>query len=285
MIQKSKIRKSWYASSGLTKNDWYEQAIAKHAERQNANWSKWNEPVMHFECREKAEKHQKKVYNTICFLLKKHYRTAADAAHTPSKWAKLRTGTPAIWTDYDLDWNMYSKQYGHPGKKYYTYVRLPVLFDLPPVNLRAFDNIINLKCEFVKRKNNISFYNALWVSQERGYNVSLQSGFIAVDWTRNISFHADTTENAEKGLIRKIKRQTQPKEKSYSEWKSTDYITRKKFHQLTGACMEGIEQFCHRARIEDKKRMQIKDIIPLLKKYASSYYDKIAEHAPQLIDN
>ncbi len=285
MIQKSKIRKSWYASSGLTKEEWYEQAIKKHEQRQNAGWSKWDEPVMQFECREKAEKHQKKVYDTICFLLKKHYRTAADAAHTPSKWAKLRTGKPAIWTNYELDWDIYSKQYGHPGKIYHTCIQIPVLFELPPAILRIFDGIVNLKCDFLKRENNISFYDAVWIEQERGFNIALHSGIIAVDWLKHISFHADTMEDAGTGILRKIKKQTQPEKKSYSDWKATDYITKKKFHELTGACMEGINQFCHRARIEDKKRMQIKDIIPLLQKYANYYYDLIKEHAPQLIND
>lgn len=283
MLQKSKIRKSWYASSGLTKEEWYQQAIAKQEERKKLNWNKWYEGEMNFECRKKAKEHQTETQNQIKELLYAYYRTAANAAHFDG--IRKLTGRLAIWTDYTLDWNMYSKNYGHPGREYYTCIQTPVLFDLPPAQLRIFDNIVNLKCEFSNCKDNITIYSATWVKQLSGFNVALQEGFIAVNWKHNISFHADTAENAEKGLIRKVKKETAPpkKEKSYADWKLIDYITRKKFHELTGACMEGIEQFCHRTRIDDKtRRIQIKDLLPLLEKYAKVYYDKVAENAPQL---
>lgn len=281
MIQKSKIRKSWYASSRMIKDEWYQQAVKKNQERlENTNYS----TKMIFDCTLKAKEHQKAVKSEIEELLKQHYKTAYNAAHFSG--FKLMTGKIGVRTDYNLDWDMYSKSYGHPGKEFYTCIKIPVLFDLPPENLRIFDDIVNLKCDFLKRENSISFYNALWIKQGKGFNIEIASGIIAVNWKLNISFHAETLEDAESGLIKKIKKETAPpkKEKVYSEWKPTDYITRKKFHQLTGACMEGIEQFCHRARIDDKKRrMQIKDLLPLLEKHAKTYYDKITEYAPQLL--
>lgn len=283
MIKKSKIRKSWYASSGLTKEEWYQQAIAKHAERQKVREEELN--IIKSDFRIHAEKYQTEIHREIKELLYSYYRTAINAAHFDG--IRFLTGKPAVWTDYNLDWNMYSKSYGHPGREYYTCIQIPVLFDLPPAQLRIFDNIVNLKCEFYKRKETFTIYQATWIKQLAGYNITLQDGFIAVNWEHNISFHADTAENAEKGLIRKVKRETAPakKEKTYADWKPTDYITRKKFHELTGACMEGIQQFCYRARIDEKtRRIQIEKLIPLLEKYAKAYYDKIAEYAPQLIN-
>jgi hypothetical protein len=291
MIQKSKIRKSWYASSRMSKEQYYEYAVEIHDSRKEKrdflyhrnDIIKENIAPEAEKIREKLNKYHYNMCNELETILEKNYRMAYSASHC-EQGKFLFSSTPDIYVQQYSDWNIYSKSTKYPAKVNYNVIKLPRFFELPPQKLRVIDGLVNIEIKHYNNVENINVFKATWVKQEKGNNVSLISGFIAHQ--NNVYYHGITEEEAIKGVQKKYKKLQSSdinSQKSYSNWKLTDYISRTVFHKVTGACMEGIKDFCNKAEIPDnKKRVQIQEIMPLLQKYAPEWYRLVVKNAPQL---
>jgi hypothetical protein len=217
-------------------------------------------------------------------ILGEHYKMAYSASHYKSGSFRISSEIDVYVNQYN-DWNIYSKSTRYPAKVNYNVIKLPRFFQLPPEHLKVIDGLVNVEINhFRNTENNINIFKASWVKQERGNNVSLVEGFIA--HKNNVYYHGLTEEEVIKGINKKINLSKSPNistKKKYEDWKSSDYISRATFHKVTGACMEGIKDFCNKAEIPNtKKRMQIGEVLPLIQEHAPTWYRLIVKNAPQL---
>jgi hypothetical protein len=288
---KSKIRKSWYASSGMKKDEYYEHMVKVHSEREEKRdflYSrdeiiKKNIAPKTQELKDQLAEYHHDVCDKLETILERRYRMAYSASHHESGHFRV-SSQPSVYVSRYNDWNIYSKSTRYPAKVNYNVISLPRFYELPPKYLQIIDGLVNVRIKHYKNVENINVYEAAWVKQEFGNNVSLVYGYIA--HFNNVYYHALDMQEAVKGVQRKYKKLQSPNvsQKAYSEWKPTDYISRIVFHKVTGACMEGIRDFCNKAEIPNtKKRMQIKEVLPLIQEHAPSWYRIIVKNAPQLV--
>jgi hypothetical protein len=256
------VRKSWYACTGLTRDEFINQAIKKNEERKQAK-----QVIKKLGIKEELKKEQMKNAKIIDDQLRKLYRTAHDASHQESLNARI--GKLKIIVDQNISWSIYSKSTRFPAKVFHNEIYLPYFYELPPLHLRVIDNLLNLKINhFCNTKENIHVYEAIWIEQAPGYNVKLINGWIAEK--DNQFYHSKISYyDAVAGLQKKTK------SVSVNNLKITDYINRSIFHKITGACFTGIDNFCNKAGIGSKRRIQIKELLPLLEVHAPFYYQKI----------
>ena len=157
------------------------------------------------------------------------------------------------------DWNYYSKSYGHP--KVFRNVYITVKNDMSIRQIREYgllDGIPTVEIMSEKTFGNINLVHAKIACYDKSKNVYLKKQYIAI--CSEFAYHADTAKKAVSGIQRKMKKALELSEPITLETK----ITRKRYAELTGACMAGIIDFCNRHGLSDKKSIKLLDLMPVL---------------------
>ncbi|BDB14071.1 hypothetical protein [Acidithiobacillus ferrooxidans] len=101
-------------------------------------------------------------------------------------------GKVDAYTDEELDWNYYAKSYGHPKKFYYPTVRVNPDWDetVQLCGLEIVGGMVTLSAKPLTKghrdardvagRHEIAVYESEWVRKGRGFQIYLESGFLAV---------------------------------------------------------------------------------------------------------
>jgi len=176
---------------------------------------------------------------------------------------KYNASSNNIKIDYILDWNYYSKNCKFPKKIYNAMIniknkKIPSEYE--------YDGIINFSLISKKKINDKTIEKMIICKSARGYKIELQTCYIAS--LHDYHYHANSIDKAIKGLNKKIKNNFKLKNLSLES-----EITRKDYHELTGACMLGINNFLKNNNLSHLKKIKISDLLPFIKK--SYGYEKI----------
>ena len=135
----------------------------------------------------------------------------------------------------------------------------------------------------------VQFYPEYVVIEGKKYNVDMSDNFYTIvkkSTTRNgltvidglnrqlrnvwiyknnfVSYHATTKEDAKAGFKRKLKG-FEANIELIKQIKEQGYITRKEYHNLTGACNYGINEFAKRIGKEQEDKLSLDELFKLLK--------------------
>lgn len=160
--------------------------------------------------------------------------------------------------DKSLDYNFYGQSCKKPANIYTINIDIPENWSKNNIEIEKFDNLANIYCKKIRTINHITIYKVIYLNQKRGYDFDFKSCFVAS--INKINYHGDTIKSAVIGLQKKIKKQFK------NHFITLDQeITKKLYHDITGACMIGINAFCksHDLLI-DKKSIKLSDLLPIL---------------------
>ena len=159
-----------------------------------------------------------------------------------------------------LDWEYYSKATKYPKKVVRTTLSIPTAWRrrVQAQGIAHLDGLLTLDAELVDdRPCGCRVFAATWLSQRRGYSLSVVRGFIAFE--ADASYHAETPEKAIAGLNRKLK----SRESDWSKKAPHAYAKLLKLVEkagpvdvtlddarAAGACDTGIRQWCSRADLD-----------------------------------
>lgn len=170
--------------------------------------------------------------------------------------------------EQELDWNGYSKKTKYP-KKVYTHIYY-IPWSARPWDIEKghFDNMFNLRCAKKRSIGNITIYSVTYIKERKGYDKDLIPAVVAS--TGSYHYHAETEQEAVKGLRKKLKRNQRRYDISLDS-----YLSKKKYHEITGACYQGIESWCESHGINPNARMKVREILPILEQEQPYGADKI----------
>lgn len=130
--------------------------------------------------------------------------------------------------------------------------------------------LYNLECILIKKIGEVELFKAKWLKKMRGFNFTVENGFIAS--YENYNFHSVNSENeAIDGLRKKI-----TGEEKLHKINEQTKIGIKLFKKLTGACSPGIENFCNKCSIS-KKQYKAIDLINILRNNNQNHYADLIE--------
>jgi hypothetical protein len=157
------------------------------------------------------------------------------------------------WLDYDG----YSKSYGHPMTCYNHHVIVPAGWCEQKIEVVEFDGIRNWKCRKISQIGEVSIYDVVYLHEMRGFEKEFKSCFVASSGIYH--YHAESQKKAIEGLRKKIKRN-----KTRYQITLDTYMSREKYHRLTGACREGITDWCESHGVDPTGRMKVRELLPIL---------------------
>jgi ribosomal protein L31E len=172
--------------------------------------------------------------------------------------------------DKELDWNFYARSCNKPANIYTINIEIPENWSKKNIEVSKFDGLKNVYCKKIRTINNINVYAVIYLKQKKGYDFSFEKSFVASN--NKYSYHADSIKTAIIGLRKKIKRHIKKHFLTLEQ-----EITKSMYHEITGACMSGINAFCDAHDLTDKKSIKVKDLIPLLEIKKSYGLTKIKE--------
>lgn len=281
-------KKSFYAKTGMTKEEFLTHAKTVHESRKEKNeFLSKRDFILKNSLQQlysqAVENHKANVI-ALDKLIDANYRASGSASYC-SKPIAFVSNRFTVETTSRFFWQQYTKRKSYPRQEYYLVAHLPLFYELPPKHLQIMDGLLNIQVEYNMVINDCIIYKAIWIEQGQGYSIKQKEGYIALYNATYYHYEGEDKLVASLKCIAKYKKQNASVKtvKQYSEWKLTDTISRKQFHTLTGACYSGIASFCAKAGIEDSiKKIRISDVMPLLQKYAKFYYDLVIRNAPQL---
>jgi hypothetical protein len=247
-MNKSDVKKYMYKNTCKNKEIFWKNVVEKRNERTNNK--KYN-------MMDKYTKIQYRYLNKIDIAKKEKIQNIImDGIGNPKNCQiNFLVGDPQK-SKYTHSTNKYM-QYNH---KYTTlihhfdvYITNKLTIDMPKI-----EGLYNVYCKKLREIGDITMYKATWLNRHRGYNFSFKSGYVAVSNDSIISYHAATIKDAIKGIKRKIKKQ-----KTNININSNEYITLKRFIEITGACNEGCKAFLYKHNIIAKK-IKVPELIKLL---------------------
>jgi hypothetical protein len=160
---------------------------------------------------------------------------------------------------YDYDY--YSKSYGHPKKWTSSKINLDVTkIKLAEKDLLKIDNIINIEILSKKKFNNIIFLHTRSAKFNKYKKFDIVKYYIVYDGS--IAYHSEkSVKHAFAGYQRKMKKI------AFEQTGLTldTEITRSIYAKITGACKAGIEEFCIKNGLENKKKMKLSELLPFIK--------------------
>ena len=167
-----------------------------------------------------------------------------------------------------LDWDGYSKRTKYP-KKIYTH-KYYIPWSARPWDIAKahFDGLYNLRCTEKRNIGSITIYSVTYIKERKGYDKDLISAVVASNGTYH--YHADSEKEAIAGLRKKLKRNQRRYDISLDS-----YLSKKKYHEITGACYQGIEAWCGKHGINPNARMKVREILPILEQERPYGADKI----------
>lgn len=126
-------------------------------------------------------------------------------------------------------------------------------------HIEELDGMMTLDAHRLMSPEGIELYAATWAAQSRGYSVTTHRGFIAV--SGGLSFHADTAEQALKGIRRKVAAAGRPARARVSPLHLAieEFVKRYQRYDVTvdlddardsGSCEYGIRTWCEAAGLD-----------------------------------
>lgn len=173
--------------------------------------------------------------------------------------SKLLRGEMSFQQSEGLDWDYYSKNCRYP-KKLVTNIfsfSKHYIENIISKNLDILDGMLTLSAIQLECKGACELYEARWLRQRRGYQITEEEGFIAVK--DDFSFHAETAQSAVKGLARKInntelvgafKNGMDSAAVARLIQKHGDTTVTKKDAIKAGACVSGTKNWCAKVGID-----------------------------------
>ena len=197
-------------------------------------------------------------------------RSFSDTFGTPSGGIEttIKKGAFAISTKRTRIYKTYGKR-DYPKTLVAVTISIPDMFRIKrDRQVPEFDGIFNLSSKCIRTINNIKVYTCEWLKKSKGYDFSIQSGFVASNGEKH--YHAETIKKAVNGVLRKISR----KEDRHTITENS-YMSKTKYHRITGACYSGISLWCAMQGIDENSRIKISDLLPILEKTKAYGYHNL----------
>jgi hypothetical protein len=178
------------------------------------------------------------------------------------------SGNLEFTTEKLQEWGYYSRSYNFPKVTTIAYLKIPKIVSLKDL---VYDGIVTLKIHSRSIKNGITLLDATILS-------SVKRDFcekrVKIVVKGNYSYHAETYSEAIGGLFDKIQKTVKSYfHKNFITLESE--ITRNLYSELTGACRFGVNEFCIKNNLQDKKSIKLKDLLPLLEESNAYGYESI----------
>jgi hypothetical protein len=146
------------------------------------------------------------------------------------------------------DWNIYSKSYRGPAQVHHLSFCFVESFVPQLSNLIINTDNISFYKEKEKTIKETTIYSGFWFQRGKGYEIKQIKGFLVGYKEFNLWAHGLTLKQAKKALKDKIN-----KVDLFKNLTSETMITKTDYHNLTGACMAGINKFLADNQITDQK--------------------------------